>query len=51
VACGVTRSRAATALLLRVLHCCSVDPGLLKVGLSPASDRIADDSADSGLCH
>jgi hypothetical protein len=30
---------------------CSVDPGLRKVRLSPGSDRIADDSADSGLCH
>jgi hypothetical protein len=27
------------------------DPGLLKVRLSPGSDRIADDSADSGLCQ
>jgi hypothetical protein len=31
-----------------VLHCCSVDVGLLKVRLAPGSDRTADDSADPG---
>ena len=35
----------------RVLHCCSVDLVVLKVRLSPGSDRIADVSADSGLCQ
>ena len=34
-----------------MLHCRSVGLGSLKVGLSPGSDRIADDSADSGLCQ
>ena len=29
-----------------MLHYCSVGPGSLKVGLSPGSDRIADDSAN-----
>jgi hypothetical protein len=29
-----------------VLHCCSVDLVVLKVRLSPGSDRIADHSAD-----
>jgi hypothetical protein len=31
-----------------VLHCCSVDVGLLKVRLAPGSDRTTDDSADPG---
>jgi hypothetical protein len=31
-----------------VLHCCSVDLVVLKVRLSPGSDRIADHSADPG---
>src|SRR6516162_10861263 len=43
--------RQANWVSCRALHCCSVDPGLLKVRLSPGSDRIADDAADSGLCH
>ena len=43
--------RQANWVSWRALHCCSVDPGLLKVRLSPGSDRIADDAADSGLCH
>jgi hypothetical protein len=34
-----------------VLHCCSVDLVVLKVRLSPGSDRIADHSAASGLCQ
>ena len=32
----------------RVLHYCTVDLVVLKVRLSPGSDRIADDSADPG---
>src|SRR5215831_6129031 len=32
-----------------LLQYCSVGSGLLKVGLSSGSDRIADDSADSGF--
>ena len=43
--------RQANWVSCRALHCCSVDPGLLKVRLSPGSDRIADDAADSGLCQ
>jgi hypothetical protein len=35
----------------RGLHCCSVDPGLLKVRLPPGSDGMADDPRRSGLCH
>jgi len=43
--------RRANWLSCRVLHCCSVDSGSLKVGLHPGSEQIADDSADSGLCQ
>jgi hypothetical protein len=35
----------------RVLHCCSVDPGLLKVRLPPGSDGMADDPADPGCAR
>ena len=31
-----------------VLHCCSVEVGLLKVRLAPGSDRTTDDSVDPG---
>jgi hypothetical protein len=41
----------ANWLSCRVLHCCSVDLVVLKVRLLPGSDRVADDSADSGLCQ
>ena len=41
----------ANLVSCRVLHCCSVDLVVLKVRLSPGRDRIADDSAESGLCH
>jgi hypothetical protein len=41
----------ANWLSCRVLHCCSVDLVVLKVRLHPDIDQIADDSADSGLCH
>jgi hypothetical protein len=35
----------------RVLHCCSVDPGLLKVRLPPGSDGMVDDPADPGCAN
>ena len=35
----------------RVLHCCSVDPGLLKVRLPPGSGGMADDPADPGCAN
>src|SRR5580700_11975062 len=41
----------ANWLSCRVLHCCSVDLVVLKVRLSPGSDRIADHSADPGCAN
>jgi hypothetical protein len=34
-----------------VLHCCSVDVGLLKVRLAPGSDRTTNESADPGCAN
>ena len=38
----------ANLVSCRVLHCCSVDAGLLKVRLPAGSDGVADDPADPG---
>jgi hypothetical protein len=41
----------ANWLSCRMLHCCSVDLVVLKVRLSPGSDRIADHSAGPGCAN